>query len=229
MIQPSRLVRAATLGLGLLLGLSLFVAQGSVARAATDASTANSAGSSIQQRIVQIALSYCCYRYGYAGMNPSTGFDCSGFAWWVYHQAGINFQRSGAANYAGLGQYVSQANLQPGDMILYANTYVQGISHVEIYPGNGLTIGAANPQVGVAVNRLSGSYWQAYYYSARRLVNGVGNSESSPGAPASTSPTSAPHNTSGQQGCHRYYRYYWWRVWRNGQPHTYYRYYWSCR
>lgn len=209
MIQPSRLVRAVTLAFGLLLGLSLFVVYGGTARAATNASTANNAGSSTQQRVVQIALSYRGYRYVYAGMNPSTGFDCSGFAWWVYHQAGINFQRSSAANYARLGQDVSQANLQPGDMILYANTYQPGISHVEIYLGNGLTIGADNPQVGVAVNHLSDSYWQAYYYIARRLVNVVGNSGSSAGAPASTVPTSGPHNPSGQSGCHRYYHYYW--------------------
>jgi cell wall-associated NlpC family hydrolase len=193
LVQPLRLVRVATFAFCLLFALSLFVGLGSAQAATNATSTTNSAGISIQQRIVQIALSYRGYRYVYGGANPSTGFDCSGFAWWVYHQAGINFQRSGAANYVGLGQYVSRADLQPGDMIIYANTYVRGPSHVEIYLGNSQTIGADNPLVGVAVNNLNAPYWVSHYYVARRLIHGAGNgsqaNSSTPAHPQANLPT----------------------------------------
>ncbi len=226
MIQPSRLARATALAFGLLLGLTLFIGQGTASAATNNASTTHSAATSIQQRIVQIALSYRGYRYVNAGSNPSTGFDCSGFAWWVYHQAGINFQRSSAAGYVRLGQYVSRANLQPGDMIIYANTYIRGPSHVEIYIGNGQTIGADNPQVGVAINNLNDPYWVSHYYVSRRLVNGVGNSNQPGTPPAQHQGTNNQHSQPSHSGCQ--YRYYWWRVWHNGHPTTYYRYYWQC-
>lgn len=184
MFQPSRLVRVVPLAFGLLLGLALFVAAGTAQAATNSASASNSAGTAMQQRIVQIALSYRGYRYRAGGSNPSTGFDCSGFAWWVYHRAGINFRRGSAASYVHLGTYVSRANLQPGDMIIYANTYKPGPSHVEIYLGSGKTIGADNPQTGVAVNHLNTHYWLSHYYMARRLVRGSKISgQTSPPAP----------------------------------------------
>ncbi|HEY7126193.1 MAG TPA: C40 family peptidase [Ktedonobacterales bacterium] len=235
MIRLSRLVKVLPFTLGFLFAAALFISQGSITAAASPANTATTSATSLQQRIVQIALSYRGYRYVSGGSSPSTGFDCSGFAWWVYRQAGINFGRGSAASYVRLGQAVSRANLQPGDMVLYANTYKPGVSHVEIYIGNGQTIGADNPQVGVVVNNLNASYWVAHYYSARRLVNGTssgsnaGTAPSSPTKPAA--PPSSPGTSSTKPHCAHgslHYRYYWWRVWTNGHPHTYYRYYWWC-
>ncbi len=233
MIRPLRLVKVLPFTLGFLFAVAMFVSQGSSTAAASPTQSATTSATSLQQRIVQIALSYRGYRYVSGGSSPSTGFDCSGFAWWVYHQAGINFGRGSAASYAGLGQYVSRANLQPGDMILYANTYKPGISHVEIYIGNGQTIGADNPQIGVVVNNLNASYWVAHYYTARRLVNGASSASSAGSAPSSRTTPSHPsspgvgHSPKCAHGT-LHYRYHWWRVWRNGHPHTYYRYYWWC-
>lgn len=236
MIRLSRLVKVLPFTLGFLFAAAMFISQGSITAAASPANTATTSATSLQQRIVQIALSYRGYHYVSGGSSPSTGFDCSGFAWWVYRQAGINFGRGSAASYVRLGQSVSRANLQPGDMVLYANTYKPGISHVEIYIGNGQTIGADNPQVGVVVNNLNASYWVAHYYAARRLVQGstgsgsnAGTAPSSPTKPAA--PPSSPGTSSTKPHCAHgslHYRYYWWRVWRNGHPHTSYRYSWWC-
>jgi cell wall-associated NlpC family hydrolase len=94
----------------------------------------------------------CPYVYGAAG-PCSAGFDCSGLtsAAWAY--AGVSIPRTsyGQATLP----YVSQSNLQPGDILEFA-----GDSHVGIYIGGGMLIDA--PQPGMNVERVSlSSSWYA--------------------------------------------------------------------
>jgi cell wall-associated NlpC family hydrolase len=116
--------------------------------------------------IVSIAYRYLGYRYRYGGSSPA-GFDCSGFTHYVYMRAGISIGRTAAAQYYS-GAHVSRANLQPGDLVFFANTYKRGISHAGIYVGNGKFINAANESTGVTVSSLYSSYWSAHYYGATR-------------------------------------------------------------
>jgi cell wall-associated NlpC family hydrolase len=116
--------------------------------------------------IVSIAYQYLGYRYRYGGSSPS-GFDCSGFTHYVYMRAGISIGRTAAAQYYS-GTHVSRANLRPGDLVFFANTYRRGISHAGIYVGNGKFINAANESTGVIVSSLNSSYWSAHYYGATR-------------------------------------------------------------
>jgi len=116
--------------------------------------------------IVGIAYKYVGYRYRYGGSSPK-GFDCSGFTHYVYQSAGISIGRSAAAQYSS-GKHISRANLQPGDLVFFANTYRRGISHAGIYVGNGKFINAANESTGVIVSNLNSGYWSAHYYGAAR-------------------------------------------------------------
>ena len=116
--------------------------------------------------IVSIAYKYVGYRYRYGGSSPK-GFDCSGFTSYVYRSAGISIGRSAAAQYNS-GKHISRANLQPGDLVFFANTYKRGISHAGIYVGNGKFINAANESTGVIVSNLNSGYWAAHYYGASR-------------------------------------------------------------
>src|SRR5690606_15905002 len=86
--------------------------------------------------IVDIAFRYVGTPYVWGGSSPS-GFDCSGFTWYVFQQAGISIPRSSSAQ-AGAGTVVSAAEAQPGDLVWWPG-------HIGIYLGDGQHIAARNP------------------------------------------------------------------------------------
>ena len=101
------------------------------ANVANDTKTpSNSTGSAKGSAIVATAKKYLGYKYVYGGTSPSTGFDCSGFTSYVYRQHGISLNRTAAGQYSN-GTYVSRANLQPGDLVMFGSP----INHVAIYIG----------------------------------------------------------------------------------------------
>jgi peptidoglycan DL-endopeptidase CwlO len=76
------------------------------------------------------------YAYGASGPNA---FDCSGLTMMAWRQAGIALPHS-AAGQIGIGRRVSQAELQPGDLIFRYSP----ISHVAMYIGGGMQIAATH-------------------------------------------------------------------------------------
>lgn len=86
------------------------------------------------------------YVFGAAGPDA---WDCSGLTMVAWAQAGVSLPHSSSAQY-GSGTPVSESQLQPGDLVFYYSP----ISHVEMYIGNGLIAGAANPGAGVRVADL---------------------------------------------------------------------------
>ena len=116
-------------------------------------------------RIVAEAKKYLGVPYVWAGSSPN-GFDCSGYTQYVARACGISINRT-AANQWKNGTYVAKEDLQPGDLVFFANTYKAGISHVGIYVGNGEFLHAANE--GIAYGSLDSDHWTSHYYGARRL------------------------------------------------------------
>jgi cell wall-associated NlpC family hydrolase len=138
-------------------------AQAPVAQQAAETSQASGTGATA----VSIALQYVGYRYVYGGSSPR-GFDCSGLVYYVYHtRLGMAVGRDTDAQ-LGSGTRVSRANLQPGDILIFANTYKAGPSHAGIYIGGGRFVHAENESTGVVISSLSTSYWANHYYSAVR-------------------------------------------------------------
>ncbi|MBV9865001.1 MAG: C40 family peptidase [Abitibacteriaceae bacterium] len=120
------------------------------------------------QTLVDGAMTYRGYPYIRGAQSPGRGFDCSGLLYYLLRQRGYNPPRT-ASGYAHYGQAVDKAQLQPGDVLLFANTYKRGISHVGIYMGNGRFIHAANSGRGVTTDLLSEPYYAGKYYGARRV------------------------------------------------------------
>jgi cell wall-associated NlpC family hydrolase len=116
------------------------------------------------------ALQFVGARYAWGGSSPERGFDCSGFVRYVYGQFGVGLPHSAAGQYSSRhGAIVSDpAELVPGDLVFFVNTYKRGISHVGIYIGGGNVVQALSPGRGVGVASLSSGYWAARYYGAIR-------------------------------------------------------------
>ncbi|CAN5753705.1 hypothetical protein BH23CHL2_BH23CHL2_02440 [soil metagenome] len=130
----------------------------------TPAVSADPAGDAI----VAEALRYVGLPYVWGGTGPS-GFDCSGFLHYVLSQTfGYEFTRTLEVQ-AVSGQHVDPANLVPGDLVFFQNTYTWGLSHAGIYIGDGQFVHAGSERTGVTISSMWDDYWGSRYYTARRV------------------------------------------------------------
>jgi cell wall-associated NlpC family hydrolase len=107
------------------------------------------------------------YRNG--GASPESGFDCSGFVWYVYRKAtGLALPRS-ADEMGRTGQPVSAEELRPGDLVFY-NTLGREFSHVGIYLGEHRFVHAPSSGGTVGIVSMRNGYWARRYSGARRVA-----------------------------------------------------------
>nr|WP_249310480.1 C40 family peptidase [Bacillus sp. FJAT-49736] len=106
--------------------------------------------------------------YVWAGSTLS-GFDCSGFIYYVYNQVGVSLPRTSSAGYYNRSFYVN--NPQPGDLVFFSDTYQKGISHLGIYLGNNQFIHASDN--GVEISSLDEAYWKNHFDGFKRLYEVV--------------------------------------------------------
>lgn len=125
------------------------------------------AAGSTGDRITAIAQQYVGYRYVWGGHSPS-GFDCSGYTWYIYKQAGVGIPVHDLWGQLNAGPRVSWDQLQPGDLVFWQNTYKAGLSHSGIYLGGGRFINAETEAVGVQIRSMNDPYWRARFYGASR-------------------------------------------------------------
>lgn len=133
----------------------------------TDETTTSNSSSG--QNVVSYAKQYVGYNYTYGGTKPSTGFDCSGFTYYVFNSCGYSLSRSCQVQ-ANSGSAVSRQNLSAGDLVFFNNGSNGSIGHVGIYIGGGQFVHAENSRTGVRIDTINSGYYNKYYYSARRIV-----------------------------------------------------------
>lgn len=110
------------------------------------------------QRLFDVAEQYLGKPYVFGGASPRTSFDCSGFIYWVYKEAGwTNWSRMNAASQYRRTKRLSKSEARPGDLVFFSNTYKRGISHVGIYAGNNRMLHSSGSK-GVAYDTITG-YW----------------------------------------------------------------------
>lgn len=119
-----------------------------------------------QRMIVQLAHEYMGTPYQWGGESPK-GFDCSGFAQYLYGKAGISIPRTTYTQWAA-GHAVNQNQLQPGDLVFFKGSdSINGLpGHVGIYIGGGKMIDAPHTGADVRIDNVAsfGGYMGARRY-----------------------------------------------------------------
>jgi cell wall-associated NlpC family hydrolase len=146
----------------------LFCALGATLLWGASTARADELASDPGAQVAELAHEQVGARYRWGGTSPA-GFDCTGFVMWVYSQFGVDMPRSEAGQLAS-GAPVSADELQPGDVLVFANTYRRGLSHVGIYLGEGQFVHAVDERHGVMVSNLWDGYWSPRFVGASRAL-----------------------------------------------------------
>lgn len=117
------------------------------------------------QNLVSVARSLLGTPYAWAGVTP-TGFDCSGFIYYSFKEAGKNIGRHSTEGFYSRSYYVDAPQI--GDLVFFENTYKQGISHMGIYLGNNEFIHASSAS-GVIISNLNQTYYKERFDGFKRF------------------------------------------------------------
>ena len=122
-----------------------------------------------RQFIVETALKYVGVPYVWGGTSPS-GFDSSGFVWFVFKENGIELPRV-SFDIFNAGKPIAKDELLPGDLV-YFEGYRPGPSHGSIYIGDGKFIHSPSTGSTVSIANLNDPYYfSPRYYGSRRYID----------------------------------------------------------
>lgn len=126
-----------------------------------------------RREITEEAKKYVGTPYKYAGKDPSTGFDCSGFTHYVLGKYNIKVSPSSSVQ-ATEGKEVSLSKVKPGDLIIFRTEDGKSIQHVSMVVENtkdGIVCVHSTTSRGVIVENVSASsYWKPRIWKARDVI-----------------------------------------------------------
>ena len=128
--------------------------------------TAPTVSMPMTQRMVALAYSQIGTLYHSGGVEPATGFDCSGFTSWVFNKIGINLPRSSGQQFQE-GKVIAKSQLRKGDLVFFGNK--KRITHVGIYLENNMFIHSSSSGDTVKISSLDDPTWERKYTGARRI------------------------------------------------------------
>lgn len=118
-------------------------------------------------RLVTRAMNYLGTPYRYGGISPQTGFDCSGFVYYLYGAVfGQRIPRM-PHDMVRQGTPVARSDLQRGDLVLFGHRGT--FTHIGIYAGNDQFVHATHRGSPVMVTNLDADYYRQRYITAVRL------------------------------------------------------------
>ncbi|MCR1832884.1 LysM peptidoglycan-binding domain-containing protein [Oceanobacillus caeni] len=152
------------IGQKLSIGATKEKSTGSVKSTKTGSSTNTNVDYDVN-KLVSVGKSLIGIPYKWGGTTTS-GFDCSGFIYYVYNQAGKKINRLSTDGYFERSYYVN--NPQVGDLVFFSGTYRSGISHMGIYLGDNKFLQAGTSS-GVSIVSLDNPYWSKHFDSFKRF------------------------------------------------------------
>jgi murein DD-endopeptidase len=123
--------------------------------------------SPLMQSLLSTAIHFVGTPYRFGGADPSNGFDCSGFVYYVFAQQGVWVPRT-VADLADAGTRVKHKDVRPGDLLFF-RTAGSGPSHVGIALGPDRFVHAPNSRGEVRIEPLARRYWSERFLEARRV------------------------------------------------------------
>lgn len=129
--------------------------------------TTNKSSTTTSNSVTSLALKFQGVPYAFGGSLPS-GFDCSGFIYYIFKNSGYNIGRTSVAGYRQVAPTIKANELRPGDIVFFQNTYKQGLSHMGIYLGGGKFVHAGT-STGVTIASVYDSYWSKHLHSYGRF------------------------------------------------------------
>ncbi|MCU0970655.1 MAG: C40 family peptidase [Gammaproteobacteria bacterium] len=109
------------------------------------------------------------YRYG--GASPSTGFDCSGLAYYAHSRAARTIPRQSEQQYRKVSRRDAD-DLTPGDLLFFDTG--SSDSHVGVYLGKGSFIHAPSTGGRVRTDSVYDDYWGKRFVGAGHFYGGDG-------------------------------------------------------
>lgn len=122
------------------------------------------------QELTAYAKSYIGkVKYVFGGEDVENGnLDCSSYIQLVYGKAGVSLPRT-TQEQAKVGTHVDPSEAKEGDMVMFQNTYTNGISHVGYYLGNNKVL--HNSSSGLTISDLSSGYYAEHFAEFRRVLD----------------------------------------------------------
>lgn len=170
-----------TLALGLLLNacdalrpLSDVPSRPSSATTPKDGSLAT-AEARTRSQIITEARQYLGSPYKYAGRDPRSGFDCSGFTRYVLSEFGVDLAASSRTQVSN-GRPKPIDEVQPGDLVFFRRSSREPIFHVALVIKNdrdGIQVIHSTSSRGVVIDNITQStYWAPKLSEARDVLSG---------------------------------------------------------
>ncbi|MDR0644413.1 MAG: C40 family peptidase [Treponema sp.] len=127
-----------------------------------------------REDIIALAQKYLGTPYRSAGDTPK-GFDCSGFVWFVYHNAvKMEIPRSSARIWASKAETIILKDARPGDIIIFSSQKggKGSINHSAILLGQDAMIHAVSdgPRRGIIISPLSDRYFGPRIVGVKRFL-----------------------------------------------------------
>jgi NlpC/P60 family protein len=149
-------------------------------------------------RVVQWGIRFNGYPYvwggewGFASPEPSalggqprSGFDCSGFAWWLLRADDGAWDVAPPRPYRGWslpqrtsGDMASMtttrirfAHLRPGDLMFYDGDDNGTVDHVDTYIGNGYSLDSSSTPGGVTIMWVGDGWYRDHFTFGRRILS----------------------------------------------------------
>ena len=161
--------------------------------------------------LVQFALAQRGTPYVYAGTQPATGFDCSGFIHYVFGHFHLDTPHS-TALLIDVGQPVPRAQARPGDIVVFTGTAATSttpghagivISALGETPLRFVHASSAKRESGVKISQVEDTDYERRFMQVRRVLGPGGRGQAgavaklppAPARPVAAVPTLPPATT----------------------------------
>lgn len=119
------------------------------------------------------------------GGQPRSGFDCSGFAWWLLRANDTNAwkvtpprpylgwslpQRTSASMASMAPVRLTYGELKPGDLVFYDGDGDGTTDHVDTYIGNGYALDSSSTPGGITVMWIGDGWYREHFLFGRRII-----------------------------------------------------------